>query len=156
MEGSTALTQRLGDAAAQERVRAHDRIVRAAVSSHGGTEVKHTGDGLMVSFPSATRALECAVAIQQRVDEYGGQHPDTAIAVRIGLNAGEPLAEAGDYFGTAVQLAARICDQAVGGQILVSGVVRDLAAGKGFLFSDLGETVPRGFEDPVHLYQVRW
>jgi adenylate cyclase len=72
------------------------------------------------------------------------------------LNAGEPVAERGDYFGTAVQLAARICALCEPGTILVSGVVRDLTAGKRFLFSDRGEQLPRGFEDPVHLYEVRW
>ncbi len=156
MEGSTALTQRLGDVAAQEVVRTHDRIVRDALGSHGGTEVKHTGDGLMVSFPSATNGVECAVAIQQKLAAFAEDHPEKAFRVRVGLNAGEPVAEHGDYFGTAVQLAARICQLAQPGQILVSGVVRDLTAGKRFLFADLGETAPRGFEDPVHLYEVRW
>jgi adenylate cyclase len=142
MEGSTALTQRLGDDGAQKVVRAHNRIVREALAAHGGSEIKHTGDGLMVSFPSATRALECAVTIQKRVAEHVAKHPDVPLSVRVGLNAGEPVAEAGDYFGTAVQLAARICDMASPGEILVSAVVRDLAAGKGFAFDDRGETVP--------------
>jgi adenylate cyclase len=156
MEGSTQLTQRLGDAQAQEVLRTHNRIVRETLAAHGGTEIKHTGDGLMISFPSATRALECAIGIQQRVAAHSAEHAGPELRVRIGLNAGEPVAEAGDYFGTAVQLAARICDMAVAGQILVAGVVRDLSAGKGFLFADHGETVPRGFEDSVHLYEVRW
>ena len=156
MEGSTPLTQRLGDAAAQKVMRTHNHIVREALTAHGGTEIKHTGDGLMVSFPSATRAVECAVAIQQQLAAYTEKHPDVSLRVRVGLNAGEPVAEAGDYFGTAVQLAARICQMAEPGQILVSGVVRDLTAGKRFLFADHGETAPRGFEDAVHLYEVRW
>jgi class 3 adenylate cyclase len=156
MEGSTVLTQRVGDAAAQKVVHAHNRIVRQELTAHGGTEIKHTGDGLMVSFPSATSGVECAVAIQQRLAAYSDEHPDVALRVRVGLNAGEPVAERGDYFGTAVQLAARICQLAEPGQILVSGVVRDLTAGKRFLFADLGETAPRGFEDTVRLYEVRW
>jgi class 3 adenylate cyclase len=156
MEGSTALTQRLGDDGAQKVVRAHNRIVREALAAHGGSEIKHTGDGLMVSFPSATRALECAVTIQKRVAEHVAKHPDVPLSVRVGLNAGEPVAEAGDYFGTAVQLAARICDMASPGEILVSAVVRDLAAGKGFAFDDRGETVPRGFNEAVRLYGVDW
>jgi len=76
--------------------------------------------------------------------------------VHVGLNAGEPVAEGGDLFGTAVQLARRICDQAEPGRILVSNVVRELVAGKGFLFADRGETALRGFEDPVRLFEVRW
>jgi adenylate cyclase len=83
------------------------------------------------------------------------------ISVRIGLNAGEPIAERGesgqaDLFGTAVNLAARVAAHARGGEILAADVVRQLAAGKGFLFSDRGETVMRGFEDPVRLHEVRW
>ena len=66
------------------------------------------------------------------------------------------MAEEEDLFGTAVQLAARICAHAEPGQILAPIVVRELAAGKRFLFADLGETVLRGFEDPVRLYDVRW
>lgn len=156
MEGSTALTQRLGDAAAQEIVRAHNQIVREALTSHGGKEVKHTGDGLMIAFSSATQAIECAMRIQQQVAEHRDKDGDSPLRVRCGINAGEPVAEGGDYFGTAVQLAARICGLCEPGAILVSGVVRDLTAGKRFLFHDRGEQVPRGFEDPVHLYEVRW
>ena len=66
------------------------------------------------------------------------------------------MAEEEDLFGTAVQLAARICDHAEAGQILAANVVRELAAGKDFLFSDLGETELRGFEDPIKLWELRW
>lgn len=76
--------------------------------------------------------------------------------VRIGLNAGEPIAENGDLFEKAVIVAARIAAKAEGGEIVVANVVRELAAGKGFLFSDRGDAVLRGFEDPVRLYEVRW
>ncbi len=74
----------------------------------------------------------------------------------MGLNAGEPSAEEDDLFGTAVSLAARICAQAEAGQIRAPIVVRELAAGKEFMFADLGETELRGFEDPVRLYELRW
>ena len=76
--------------------------------------------------------------------------------MRIGLNAGEPIAEDEDLFGTAVNLAARICAHAEAAQILAPIVVRELTAGKQFLFADLGETELRGFEDPVRLYELRW
>ncbi len=76
--------------------------------------------------------------------------------VRIGLNTGEPIAEEEDLFGTSVILAARIAAQASGGEILVSNVVRELVAGRGFLFSDRGERALRGFEDPVTVYEVSW
>jgi class 3 adenylate cyclase/pimeloyl-ACP methyl ester carboxylesterase len=152
MEGSTALTERLGDAKAQELRRAHDAIVRDALKAKGGSETKHTGDGIMASFPSASRAIECAVAVQRAVAGHG----ETPLRVRIGLNAGEPVAEEKDLFGTAVNLAKRICDRAEPGQILVSDDVQQLAAGKGFTFADKGEATLKGFEKPVRLYEVRW
>jgi len=156
MEGSTNLTQRLGDARAQELLRAHNAIVRDALKAHGGSQIKHTGDGIMASFPSASGAIECAVAIQRALAEQGESNPETPIRVRIGLNAGEPVAEEDDLFGTAVQLTARICGRAEPGQVLCSNVVRELSAGKGYLFSDQGDVELRGFEDPVRLYELRW
>ena len=81
---------------------------------------------------------------------------DEPIRVRIGLNAGEPIAEDDDLFGTAVNEAARITATAEGGEILVSNVVRELAKGKDFLFADRGETTLKGFDEPVRLYELRW
>ncbi len=69
VEGSTALTQRLGDAKARELLREHERMVREALKSHGGSEVKTMGDGFMASFSSATTALECAIAMQRAFAE---------------------------------------------------------------------------------------
>ena len=161
MESSTALTQSLGDSGAQEVRRAHNEIVRAALSANGGSEIKHTGDGIMASFSTASSALECAIAIQRGVAAHKEEQPDSPLGVYVGLNAGEPIAEDDpdgrvDLFGTSVDLAARICDHAAPSQILASNVVRELAAGKQFLFSDLGETELRGFEDPVKLWELRW
>ena len=172
MEGSTSLTQRLGDAAAQDLLRTHNAIIRDALKAHHGSEIKHTGDGVMASFSTASKALECAVAIQTAFAERnagvgaglappkgaasGAPTPLELLLVRIGLNAGEPVAEDQDLFGTAVQLAARVCARAEPGQVLAANVVRELAMGKGFLFSDQGDVVLRGFEDPVRLYEVRW
>jgi class 3 adenylate cyclase len=155
VEGSTVLTQRLGDAKAREVLRTHERIVREALKAHGGSEVKTMGDGFMASFSSATRALECAIAMQRAFAEHN-ESAEEPIRVRIGLNAGEPIAEEEDLFGTAVILAARIAAKAEGGQIVASDVVRQLVAGKGFLFSDRGDVALRGFEDPVRLYDVGW
>lgn len=150
MAGSTEATQRLGDERAQEIVRRHNRAVRSALHMHHGEEIKHTGDGIMAAFTSATQAVECAAEIQRRL-----RH-EQELQVRIGLNAGEPVAEAGDLFGTSVQLASRVATLAEAQQILVTDVIRQLVAGKGFLFSDRGETVLRGFEDPVRVYELQW
>ncbi len=154
MAGSTAATQRMGDAQAQDLVRTHNRIVRDALHAFSGTEVKHTGDGIMASFDTVTSALECAIQIQRGIDTAdAGAH---AFELRIGINAGEPVIEGDDLFGTAVQLASRICTRAEPGQVLVSDVVRQLVAGKGFLFADHGEAALRGFEDPVRIFELRW
>jgi len=165
IEGSTALTQRLGDEKGRAVLREHERITREALKAHGGTEVKTMGDGFMACFSSATRSLECAIALQRAFAEHNAgllrqaqdAHTEPAeVRVRIGLNAGEPIEEEKDLFGTAVVLAARIAAKAEGGEILASDVVRQLVAGKGFLFSDRGDVALRGFEDPVRLYEVRW
>jgi class 3 adenylate cyclase len=155
MESSTPLTGRLGDEGAQELVRAHNRIVREALGHHAGSDIKHTGDGIMASFGSAGEALDCAVAIQRAVASRN-EKAETPFRVRIGLNAGEPVEEESDLFGTSVQLAARIRDQAEPGQILVSNVVRELVAGKVFLFSDRGHADLKGFDEPVRLFELRY
>jgi class 3 adenylate cyclase len=155
VEGSTALTQRLGDAKAREVLREHERIVREALKSHGGSEFKTMGDGFMASFSSATRALESAIAMQRAFAAHN-ESAEEPILVRVGMNAGEPIAEDEDLFGTAVIEAARIAAAAKGGEILVSNVVRELAKGKDFLFADRGEVALKGFDEPVRLYEVRW
>ena len=156
LENSTATRVRLGDAKAQEILRAHNTIVREALSNYDGKEIKHTGDGIMASFPTGSGAIGCAIAIQKNVKSYLEEHPELPLQVYLGLNAGEPIAEGQDLFGTSVDLAARICDHAQPGQILVSDVVRQLAAGKTFHFSDLGQPELRGFKDPVRLWAVSW
>lgn len=154
IEASTTMTRTLGDAAAQDVLRRHNEIIRRALRENGGMEIKHTGDGIMASFGSASSALMCAGAVQRAF--AAAEEGELRVRVRVGLNAGEPVAEDGDLFGTAVQVAARICARAEPGQVLVANVVRELAAGKRFLFADVGEVVLRGFEDPVRLYEMRW
>lgn len=156
MKGSTTLTSQLGDAKAMELLRTHNTMVRAALQAHGGHEVKHTGDGFMASFASVSRAVECAIAILKAFDSYNRQNPDTAIHLRIGLSAGEPVAENQDLFGATVQLAARLCDRAQADKILVSGVVRELCLGKKLPFKDQGKRALKGFDRSVHVYEVEW
>ncbi len=147
LEGSTAVTQRLGDEGAQELLRGHNEAVRSALEEHGGREVKHTGDGIMASFPSAVAAVTAALTMQR--DLTGGE-----VRVRIGLNAGEPIAEDDDLFGLSVIKAARIGDRAEPGQVLVSDVVRQLCEGKTFTFTSIGDVTLKGFDEPVALYEV--
>jgi class 3 adenylate cyclase len=155
LEDHTSMMRQLGDERGRTLLREHERIVRDALRRHGGTEVKTMGDGFMASFASAYAALECAIDLQRAMEarNAASEHP---LRVRIGLNAGEPIAENDDLFGSAVILAARTASKARGGEIFVTDVVRQLSAGKGFLFSDLGETELRGFEDPIKLFELRW
>jgi class 3 adenylate cyclase len=156
MVGSTAATQRLGDAAAQEVLRRHNAGIEASLQKHAGTKIKHTGDGIMASFASASAAIECAIEVQRTFSDYNGQPQVEPIHVRMGLNAGEPVAEDEDLFGTTVQAAACIAARARPGQILVSDVVRQLASGKGFAFADCGRATLKGFADRFRLYEVTW
>lgn len=155
LEKHSAMMQRLGDEGGRVLLREHEIITREALAAYGGTEVKTMGDSFMASFGSATRALECATALQKAFADRNATS-DEALRVRVGLSAGEPIAEDDDLFGAAVIQAARIADQAKGGEILLANVVRELAAGKGFLFADRGEIALRGFDDPVRLYELRW
>jgi class 3 adenylate cyclase len=155
VEDSTALNERLGDEGARNVMREHERLTREALGQHGGSEVKAMGDGFMAWFPSATRALECAIALQRALDERNAAGSE-AMLVRIGINAGEPIAEGDDLFGASVIAAARISARAKGGQILASDVVRQLLAGKGFIFGDQGEHSLKGFDEPVRLFEVSW
>jgi class 3 adenylate cyclase len=154
LEGSTDLTQRLGDARAMAVLRTHDQVIREAIGRHGGSEVKHTGDGMMAAFPSVAGAIESAVDIQRRFAEQGDA--DGSLRVRIGMSAGEPVTEGDDFFGAAVQLAARLTDHAKPGTVLVSSAVRDLAMGKGFVFENRGELQPKGFAEPIQTFEVAW
>jgi len=167
--GHTQMMQRLGDERGRDVLREHERITREVLKAHDGTEIKTDGDSFMVSFGSVSKAVECAIALQRAFDAWnrgeaqGGLDPrpltldpGEALHVRVGLNAGEPIAEDGDLFGATVILASRIAAQAGAGEILIPEPVRHLLAGKAFSFADRGEFVPKGFDHAVRLYEVRW
>ena len=126
----------------------------AVSAQHRGLEVKHTGDGIMASFVSVQDALRAAVQIQRGFARHNASRPEARLAVRIGMSAGEPVAESGDLFGAAVQLAARLCAYATPQTIVASGVVADLAVGKGFVFGPRHDVELRGFPYPLH--RARW
>jgi class 3 adenylate cyclase len=155
LEGSTALTQRLGDAGAMAVLRRHDEVVRDAIAQHAGSVVKHTGDGVMASFPSVSGAIRAA-ALVQRTLTSPADRDGFPVGVRIGIAAGEPVTERNDLFGAAVQLAARLCARARPGAVLVSSAVRDLALGKGFDFQRGGTLRLKGFDEPVRTFEVAW
>jgi class 3 adenylate cyclase/tetratricopeptide (TPR) repeat protein len=156
VEGSTDLRTRQGDASAHEILRAHEDVVRSCVEQHGGREVKSLGDGFMIAFASARRALACAVSIQQAV-EVRKIESSAGVRVRIGVNTGEVLEEGDDLYGQAVNAAARIAARAEPGEILVAEVTKQLAGrGPEFSFSDRGRLRLKGFPDRWKLYALGW
>jgi adenylate cyclase len=154
--GSTAMTQNLGDAGAQKVVRAHNRIVREALSAHAGKEIKHTGDGIMASFNKTSDGVDASISIQREIDTHNQVHPELPLHLKIGLNAGEPIAEDNDLFGTMVQLSARIVDKAAADEILVSEIIRGICAGKNYNFIKRGAFPMKGFDEDIVLFEVAW
>ncbi len=153
VEGSTDLRTQRGDAAAHRILRAHEEIVRRCVAEHDGREVKALGDGFMVTFASARRALTCALAMQDGIAERNSRSPGDEVRIRVGINTGEVVVEDGDVYGQAVNAAARIASRARPGEVLVSDVVRRLVgSGPEFTFSDRGRYRLKGFPDRWHLY----
>ena len=153
IDGYTSMTERLGDRASQAMLRAHNHVVRQALAGHGGREVKHTGDGIMAFFSCAARAVECALAIQEGITTFNHRRRDREpLRVAVGLNTGSPIREDGDLYGTAVIVAARAVDLASGGEVVVTDVVRQLAAGKGLSFEPLPSADLEGLTDVPALY----
>jgi class 3 adenylate cyclase/DNA-binding CsgD family transcriptional regulator len=156
--GSTELRARLGEDAAEEARRLHDRLVCGAIETHDGRVVKSLGDGLMAIFAGAAEAVAAAVAIQRALDRHHrGSPTSTRFEVRIGLSAGDVTYEHGDCFGTPVVEAARLCAAARGGQILATEVVRLLVGSRAALrFQALGSLDLKGLPDPVAAVEVDW
>lgn len=151
MVGSTEMTTQLGDTMAVELLRAHDAIIRRCLEQHGGAEVKHLGDGIMASFDDVPASVATAIQIQEELASYNAKS-ETPIRVRIGIHAGEPVKESDDLFGSAVQMAARICDMAQGDTILLSREVKDACAGADLRFVPRGSETLKGFSGSVELF----
>ena len=149
--GSTELTQRLGDRAAMDILDVHDGVVRAALGRTGGREVKHVGDGIMGVFVSADDAIHCALQVHAALRDAAPRTVEP-VRIRAGAAAGEPIQRHGDFFGSTVQLAARLCRQAEPGQTLVSASVAELCGSRRFI--DVGELALKGFPQPVRAHAV--
>lgn len=156
MVDSTNMTQQRGDAAAQEIVRRHNLIVRNALSRFGGHEVKHTGDGIMASFLSADGAIDAMMQVQRQVAEHNARVPTQTLHLRIGLNAGEPIQEEDDLFGSTVQLAARVCAATGTDEIYCTASVMELSGKPSSLFRSVGAKAVKGFRDPITMYEIVW
>jgi len=156
IEGSSRLTERLGDDRWMELLAIHNTIVRAQLDEHGGYEVKSQGDGFMVAFPTARQAVMCAIDIQRALLRRSARS-DFPIRVRIGVHTGEAIHRQGDFFGRSVVLAARIAAHAQGGDILISALVRDLVAERGDIeLRDAGQAEFKGLDGRHRLFEVAW
>ena len=149
---STALTERLGDAAFREKARGLDEALRRGIASNGGTAIegKLLGDGVLAVFGAAREAIACAQACHE-----GGRH--AGLLLHVGIHAGDVIREEGNVYGGAVNIASRVAGEAAAGETLVSGTVRDLArTSAGVSFEDRGARELKGVSEPVRVYEVRW
>jgi len=156
LKDSTLMTTMFGDTKALHLLHIHNALIRNALREYRGNEVKHTGDGIMASFNNVEDAVKCAVIIQKAFADHNSRNPDKKLQIRIGLSAGEPVEEDGDLFGSAVQLAARICAHTEPDHILAAQIVRDECLSRQYPFADLGEITPKGFDNPIHVHEIEW
>ena len=141
IEGSTQRWQQDGNAMS-EALEAHDAELRSVVERHGGTVFKHTGDGMCAVFTSATAAVQAAVEAQRGLE----------LPVRMGLHSGEAESRYGDFFGPALNLAARVMDAGHGGQVLLSSATAALV--RDYELRDLGKHQLKGLDTAEQIFQV--
>ncbi len=144
IEGSTRLLRELGGERYGVELERHRERVRGAVASHGGVELGTEGDAFFIAFARASDALGAASDMQVAL-------ADGRIRVRVGIHTGEPLIVAGNYVGLDVHRAARICDAAHGGQVLVSQATRELVSDG---LRALGEFRLKDLTGPERLFQL--
>ncbi|MCU1386606.1 MAG: cyclase, partial [Acidobacteria bacterium] len=142
IEGSTRRWEADPDAM-RAALAVHDEVLGSAIEAHGGWLFKHTGDGVCAAFTSPRAAVDAAIEAQRILE----------LPVRMGIATGESEQREGDYFGPALNRAARVMAAGHGGQILLVGVTAALV--KGIDFADLGLRNLRDLSEPVHLLQVR-
>jgi class 3 adenylate cyclase/tetratricopeptide (TPR) repeat protein len=152
IEDSTLLLDSLGDELFMDLLAEHNRLVREQITRHNGREIKTAGDSFMVAFAQPRRALACAVAIQRATSEI-----KPPIRLRIGLHAGETLYQEDDLFGRHVVIAARVAALAIGGQILVTSLIRELAEGAtGLHFGARREHSFKGLSGTHSVFPLHW
>lgn len=153
----SGMTQRLGDAAVHELLRDHTQAVRGHVAANDGHEVKSSGDGLMLVFPSVARALRCAVAVQRGLQERNHEPGREPVRVHIGVHAGEAMRDGDDFVGSTVIVASRLADVAGPDEVLVSSVVRELVGGsREFTFDEPRTVTLKGLAEARQAFAVRW
>ena len=157
IRGFTEYTDEHGDAAAFRMLQYHNTMVQEQIALYGGHIVKTLGDSYMVSFNAARNAMACGIGVQKSLAQYNDNVEGAKIHIGIGINMGEPIRDADDFFGGSVNLAARICAAAGPGEILVSEGVRHVVGKmEGTEYVDRGTFELKGFHEPQHLYEVDW
>ncbi|HUW03301.1 MAG TPA: adenylate/guanylate cyclase domain-containing protein [Acidimicrobiales bacterium] len=157
IESSTERATAMGDTDWMEVLASHNEIITRHVRNWKGSVVKNQGDGFMMTFGGARRALHAMVAVQNELEKYAQEHPEKGVRVRVGVHTGEVIAEKGDIFGKHVMLAARVGGLADGGEILVSSIVREITSARGDL--DFGEprtTTLKGIDGEHTVYPLLW
>jgi YVTN family beta-propeller protein len=144
---STELAGSVGDRRWQAILGRHHAIVRRELRRWGGREIDTAGDGFFASFETPARAIRCAHAIAEAMPAIG-------IQIRAGIHMGEAEASGKKVSGISVHIAARAMGAAGPGEVVVTGVVRDLVPGSGFTFEDLGPRTLKGIPGQHHLYRV--
>lgn len=129
----------VGDGAWRGTLDAHDRVVERVVSRQGGTVVKQTGDGALIVFDLASRAVRAAVVLRDELGALG-------ISVRQGVHAGEIMIRGDDVAGVTVHVAARIMSLAQPGEILTSAVIPMLVEGDNIAFEERTTTTSRSLQ----------
>jgi class 3 adenylate cyclase len=154
--GSTELLFRMGERAFDGFRRTHFASLRDAIAAAKGIVVKGTGDGVLATFASASRAISCAVVMQQAVDLHG-RTVGIPLALRVGLSLGDVVFEDSDVFGAPVVEAARLVATAGPGQILGTALVRMVAGGRvATIITDVGLVALKGVPQPVAVCEVAW
>jgi class 3 adenylate cyclase len=156
MVGSTAVTGRLGNSAAQRLVRTHNGVVRAAVKAGRGTEFKHTGDGILAGFADPLAAVAAATEIQQEVAAWLRDNPDMPLALRIGLHHGEVVMEEGEQFGDALAVIDEICALGAAGEIVCSRAVQEKTAGATYKYAALPPTDRAALAALQPFFRLHW
>ena len=145
--GATAVAAELGDQRWRELLSAHHDRIRSELARYRGREVDTAGDGFFATFDGPARAIRCACAAADAVQEIG-------LDIRAGLHTGECELVDGKVGGLAVHIGARVAAKAELGEVLVSGTVKDLVAGSGMEFTDRGTHELKGVPGEWHLYSV--
>ena len=154
--GSTALTSKVGNAGAQRVVRAHNAAVRAAAKNFRGTEIKHTGDGILLTFPDAAAAGRAAIEIQQEATAYAKDNAEAPLVLRVGVHTGEASYEEGEYFGPALGMLNGVCAAAGETQIFFSEEAKARCVGPAFRFQDIGRRKLKGTEVEAAVFKLEW